>query len=440
MYAETGTLLRTELAALLKMHRIQQPLRGADGTSAELERSGQLIRRYRQSVLTWCTQSAISARPLAFTNLSKQPSNPFLLPARDEPLVSELVRALERTRSASTASLASLTELTTPHPNEMVERWRFAARAAALAEHDTGPDLHGRLSTPESLALLGDVAAVTQALVVLDQRYLSTPGWEPLPGCQRLGWSALACAMDVGLGQPDYSVDQVGWRPRAKTIRGHVRPGILGVLQAEHNVLVRLKVFPNALNLRRVVDSQRLLSPALARLAGPVAPEVADRWITRGETYGLIQKQLRDLGGNLGGGAHAAAEGANAVSRIHRVAGDSVLEPRVISAFQMLFRRIDDRICDVIEEGVRRSAFVQRVTVPRVVDGAHKMVHPVRERFVVVADPTELEVVATARTQLRPPTTPVRESSPGASRAELYAALIHRPPPRRPSRGAPQIG
>lgn len=442
MYAETGALLRTELAALLRIHRVQQvlgDLGDAEGTPADRERNGHLIRRYRQSVLTWCAQSATSARPLAFTNLSRKPSNPFLLGGDDKPLVSELERALEQTRATSTARLPSLDELTTPHPNEMVEHWRNAARAAALAEHDTGPDIHGRLSTPESHALIGDVAAVTQALVVLDQRYRNTPGWEPLPSSQRLGWSALACAMDVGLGQPDYSVDQAGWRPRVKAIRGPARPGILGVLQAEHNVLVRLKPFPSALNLRRVVDSQRLLSPALARLVAPVASEVGDSWVARGETYGLIQKQLRDLGGSLGAGSHAAAEGANAISRLHHVPNDSVLEPRLITAFQMLFNRIDDRICDVIEDGVRRGAFVQRVTVPRVVEDTHKMVHPLRERFVVAADPTELEVITTSRTRLRPRAAPAREARPDPSRAELHAALIHRPPTRHSARATPQL-
>lgn len=438
MYAETGALMRTELAALLRIHRVQQTLSDAEGTPAERERNGHLIRRYRQSVLTWCAQSATSARPLAFTNLSKKPSNPFLLGDDDKPLVSELERALELTRAASPSPLPSLDELTTPHPNQLVEHWRNAARAAALAEHDTGPDIHGRLSTPESHALIGDVAAITQALVVLDQRYGNTPGWEPLSSSQRLGWSALACAMDVGLGQPDYSVDQAGWRPRVKTIRGPARPGILGVLQAEHNLLVRLKPFPHALNLRRVVDSQRLLSPALARLIAPVAPEVADNWVARGETYGLIQKQLRDLGGSLGAGAHAAAEGANAVSRLHHVPHDSVLEPRLISAFQMLFNRIDDRICDVIEKGVRRGAFVQRVTVPRVVNDAHRMVHPVHERFVVVADPGELEVVATSRARLRPAAAINHQPRADTSRAELHAALIHRPPTRHLNR-TPQL-
>jgi hypothetical protein len=78
-----------------------------------------------------------------------------------------------------------------------------------------------------------------------------------------VGWAALATALDVSLGQPDYSVDHTGWRPRTKPILGPAKPGVLGVLQAEHNLLVRVKSLPNAMNLRLIVDSQRLLTSQL---------------------------------------------------------------------------------------------------------------------------------------------------------------------------------
>ena len=108
----------------------------------------------------------------------------------------------------------------------------MAARAAALAEHDTAPDQAVHLTAAQARTIAGDVAAISQALVVLDRRYRNTPEWESLAGCDRLGWAALATALDVSLGQPDYSVDQTGWRPRTKPIRGPAKPGILGVLQA----------------------------------------------------------------------------------------------------------------------------------------------------------------------------------------------------------------
>ena len=285
MYAETGTLMRQELAALLRIHRIQRALEDTEGSSDERQRRGDQIRRYRETVLAWCAESAITARPLAFTNLPKAASNPFRPTAPDEPVVNELIRSIEQTRDATTARLPDLDELTTPQANPVVEHWRQAARAAALAEHDTGPDAHGRFSRPQAQALLGDVAAVVQALVVLDQRYRLTPGWEPLTGVHRLGWAALACALDVGLGPTDYSVDETGWRPLKRLTRGAPRPGLLGVLQAEHDLFIRLRVPPNVTNLRRVVDSQRLVSDRLARIAARTSRDASDRWRARCETY-----------------------------------------------------------------------------------------------------------------------------------------------------------
>ena len=101
----------------------------------------------------------------------------------------------------------------------------------------------------------------------------------------------------------------------------------------------------------------------------------------------------------------------------------------MLGGFQTLFRRVDSRITDILESGVERGAFVERVTVPRLVSGDGRLVHPVRERFVPVARAADLEVIRIAREHLRPPKEPL-VPSPGASRADLHAALIHRPPKR----------
>lgn len=241
MYGETGALLRSELTALLRQHRIQLALGGAGpktpatATAADRAAYGVTIRRYRESVLAWCRAALDAARPLAFSNLPEpRPTNPFASAPHEGTPLMELHRALSLARRASSYPVADLSLLTTPHPNGVVEHWRHAARAAALAEHDfSGPDDVGRLSTAQAQALLGDVAAVVQALVVLDQRYASTPGWERVAGSERLGWTALACALDAGLGQPDYTIDQRGWRPRTKLLLGAPKPGVVGVLQAE---------------------------------------------------------------------------------------------------------------------------------------------------------------------------------------------------------------
>lgn len=424
MYGENGAQMRKELAALLRQHRVMHRLE-AD-SSAERAEVGRQVLRFRQTILVWCTQAIDVARPLAFANVPAKPADPFRASDNHGAAVDELARSLDFARAESTTKAASSIEFTTPSENELIEHWRLAARAAALAEHDTAPDKALHLTAAQGRAVAGDVAAVSQALVVLDRRYRNTPEWESLAGCDRLGWAALATALDVSLGQPDYSVDQTGWRPRTKPIRGPAKPGILGVLQAEHNLLVRLKTFPNAMNLRLIVDSQRLLTTALIPYAQRIDPELAGRWRSRAATYSQIQQELRNIGGRLGNGAAATAEAANAVSRMKALPADTVIEPRMLGGFQTLFRRIDERISDVLETGVERGAFVQRVTVPRLVSGDGRLVHPVRERFVPVARAADLQVIRTAREHLRPPAESA-PASPGTSRADLLAALIHRP-------------
>lgn len=427
MYGENGAAMRRQLAALLRQHRIQLRLGGP--SNPDRDGLGLQIRQYRQCVLIWCSQSMEAASPLIFPNPPTKPANPF---RADRPSVSaagELARALDNAKTQSSTPPASTELLTTPSGNDVVEHWREAARAAALAEHDTGGELAAHMDVPQARALVGDVAAIAQALVVLDQRYRNTPGWEPLSQGARLGWAALAAALDVSLGQPDYSIDTKGWRPKTKPIAGPAKPGVLGVLQAEHNLVVRLKSFPNALNLRLIVDSQRLLSSQLAPFAARVDQRLEKRWQARASTYSLIQQQLRDIGGQLGKGELAAVEGANAVSRLRAVPADATVEPRVLSAFQVLFDRLDRRIADIVEDGVARGAYLQRVALPRLSAGSGELVQPVRERYARVTQVADLEVIRTVRTQLRPNLT-VEPSGPGRTRADLHAALIHRPEQR----------
>ena len=425
MYGENGAQMRTELAALLRQHRVMHRL--AENSPDGRADVGQQILGFRQTLLVWCTQAIGAARPLTFSNVPQKPADPFRATSEHGSAMGELTRALKFARDRATTPAASSWKLATPGANELVEHWRLAARAAALAEHDTAPDQAIHLTAAQGRAIAGDVAAISQALVVLDRRYRNTPDWEPLAGCDRLGWAALATALDVSLGQPDFSVDQTGWRPRTKPIRGPAKPGVLGVLQAEHNLVVRLKSFPNAMNLRLIVDSQRLLTSHLIPYAERVDPELAEQWRIRIATYSRIQRELRNVGGRLGNGAAATYEAASAVSRVAALPSETVIEPRMLGGFHNLFHRLDTRIADILEAGVERGAFVQRVTVPRIVTGDGRLVHTPRERFVPVARATDLEVIRTAREHLRPPVEPVIPS-PGASRVDLHAALIHRPP------------
>ena len=374
MYGENGARMRTELATLLRQHRVMHRL----GTDEPAERAevGRQIQRYRQTLLVWCAQAIGVATPVTFPNVPQKPADPFRATSDHGAAIRELERALNFARIEAATKPASSTELTTPSDNEVVEHWRIAARAAALAEHDTAPDQSIHLTASQGRTIAGDVASITQALVVLDRRYRNTPDWEPLAQCDRLGWAALATALDVSLGQPDFSVDQTGWRPRTKPIRGPAKPGVLGVLQAEHNLLVRLKSFPNAMNLRLIVDSQRLLTRRLVPYAERVDPDLAVRWRTRTATYERIQRELRNVGGRMGNGGAATAEAANAVSRMKALPADTIIEPRMLGGFQTLFQRLDARITDILETGVERGAYVQRVTVPRLMSDEGRLVAP----------------------------------------------------------------
>jgi hypothetical protein len=229
--------------------------------------------------------------------------------------VRELTRALQVARDQATTHAASIQEFTTPSPNHVVEHWRLAARAAALAEHDTAPDQAIHLTAPQARTIAGDIAAISQALVP-DRRYRNTPNWESIAGCDRLGWAALATALDVSLGQPDYSVDQTGWRPRTKPIGRPAKPGVLGVLQAEHNPLVRLESFPDAMNLRLIVDSQRLLSAGLVPYAERIERAMLPHLFSDYRPPADRDAAVGDLGGAVGAallaqaGEHATARAA----------------------------------------------------------------------------------------------------------------------------------
>jgi hypothetical protein len=433
MYGENGARMRAELAALLRQHRIQQrlgwpgaPIDASRQSIAERQATGLQIRRYRHTVLGWCTQAVLAAKPLIFSATLPAPANPFRASHLEGTAVAELARSLHHTTGESSAGPASLQSLTTPSDNPVVEHWRHAARAAALAEHDTNGPEGARLTAAQAQALVGDVAAITQALVVLDQRYTHTPGWEKLSQTGRLGWAALASALDVSLGQPDYSVDQTGWRPRVKTLRGPAKPGIIGALQAEHNLLVHMKAFPSATNLRLIVDSQHQLSRQLVPFAARIDEHVAERWSTRATTYALLQLQLRNIAGQVGKGGLAVVDGATALSRLNALPADTIVEPRVLGAFQRLFDPLDRRIADVIEDGVDKRAYLQRVTLPRLVEGTGALVAPVRERFTPIDRTTDRDLIQTVRGRLvapdgQPAVTPEK------SRAELHAALVHRP-------------
>jgi hypothetical protein len=433
MYGTNGRQLREELTTLLRQHRIQQRLGGQGShtipvttTPEQREVLGERIQRFRYTALAWCLHAVAAANPRAGleTTSSRGPAE-------------ELWVRLTRSINMSDAGMPSLDELAKPQNFAMVEHWRQLARAAVLGEHDF-PGLmdHGLLSHAEAMTVLKDAAEVTRALVVLDKRYDNIPGWVPIRERARLDRAAQVCAAFAGSDEPDHSVDQKGWRPPPATIDGGPLPGIGGVLQAEHNMLVHLAEFPTALNLRRVMDGQRILSHEAARRAPNVAPELIEKWLEREQTYKRMIDETRNVGGLVGNGGPAAAEAANAVGRLRHVHADEITSPEPLRDLDKLFTRTDARVAAIIEQGVAERLYLLSVKVPRIVDGTGQLVSPTRERYVPITSTLQTDLLAITRHQLRPP--PVAPAAqPGAheSRENLGESIEHwpdrRPPPRR---------
>lgn len=433
MYGDNAGQLRAELATLLRQHRIQQRL-GAPRThtvpqsTTTLEQRqafGEQIHRYRNTVLLWCLQAVQAATPRIDLDTTT---------ARSRGPAEELRHRLTRAVDASTAGLPPLVELTTGHEFAMVETWRQAARAAALGEHDFDAGLgYGRLSEAQCMTVIKDATEITRGLVALDRRYANIPGWQALRDQAPLERAAEACSGYAGHGAPDYTVDLRGWHPQVGTIEGPARPGLSGVLQAEHNLLIHLTTFPNARNLRLVIDSQRVLSHEASLRVRGTAPALADKWHLREQTYTALVRETRDLGGNVGSGGLAAAEGANSIRRLRSVGSGDIAEPKPLRHLDRLFARIDARVSDIIEQGTRERLYFLRVHLPRVVDQTPTLIKPVRERYVPISSPVQTDLLDIVGTRLRPPPTPHALPPDAAkSRGELHDAITHRPEQRRP--------
>ena len=86
-------------------------------------------------------------------------------------------------------------------------------------------------------------------------------------------------------------------------------PGISGILQGKHNLLIHLKHIPDAHNMRLILDSQRIVSHEAATRVGTTLPALADKWDTLPETFTALLHQTRNVRGLLGDGGPAAAQG-----------------------------------------------------------------------------------------------------------------------------------
>ncbi|MPZ93898.1 MAG: hypothetical protein GEU96_03075 [Propionibacteriales bacterium] len=334
--------------------------------------------------------------------------------------------------------LPALDELTTEQPFAMVDSWRQVARAATFGEHDFDAGLgYGRISQIQCMTLLKDASEVARGLVGLDRRYANIPGWQSLKDAGWLGRAAEVCSTFAGYDGPDYTIDLRGWQPRRTLVEGPGLPGLTGVVQAQHNLLVHLEEFPDARSLRLVLDSQRIVS----RDATALDPTAAADWARRASTYLRLIHATHDIGGMVGNGSPAAGEAALAACRMERFtravhAGTDTAVPGALRHLARLGREIDERITQVIRQGARERIYFARVPFPRVDKDAAALVKSTRQRYVPMTADVCQELLDLVSNDLRPnaeaPQAPTRAA---ASREELAAALVHRPEPRRTRSG-----
>lgn len=428
-YGDNATAIRQALGTLLRQHRIQQRIGGAGlhtvpvtDTPAERALTGEQIRRYRYGVLLWCHQAVATAGP--------EPSR-ALTDARTRAPAHELRYRLEQALQHDDAGLAPSEQLTIAQPFELVDLWRTAARAAALGEHDFAAVARSaRFDSAQAMALLLDAAETASALVVLDRRYGNIPRWQSLHRGGFLAAASAACTALAARSNLDYSIDILGWRPHASVTGGPAKPGIAGVVQAEHNLLIHLDRLPTALNLKYVIDSQRALSSALAGRIVTTTPAVADSCRARALAYSRVFGLLRNVGGLIGDGGDAAAQGAIAVSRLQHIPPGSSLEDDSLHALAGLFGAVDARVAHAIEHGVRQHLYLMKTRVPEVEDADGNLVEESRIAFRPVTSPVQSDLVAVARAALGQPRRPVtRPSTPSESRRALRQDLVHRPSP-----------
>lgn len=389
-----------------------------------------MIDRYRLAVLGWCEQAITAVTPTQDGGPDRaQPEGP----------VYDLRTRLREVITACGPQESLLDALVERSDFDLVRVWQQAARGAALGEHDLTADVN-RLHLPREQmnTVLKDAAVLTQAIVLLDVRYENIPGWRRLPDRRQLELATDACLRQVADLRLDPDVAQRGWRPTAGLIDGPALPGLAGVNQAQHNMLVDLGRHPNALNLRRVLVAQAKLSEQAARHADVAAPRLAAVFRDRAELYKDLVNAGRDVGGPVGGGGYAVAQAQEAILRLQRIR--PVADEENAKALRQLlspFAKIDARISTTIERGFAEKLYAVPVTLRRLDESQVLGVHAAQQRWVPTVSRDQVPLLGLVREALRPATPATRPAPAGHHSNPLAGAptlgtQMRSPSPRCP--------
>jgi hypothetical protein len=430
-YGENVSDLRSAMIALLNRHRILQPLGGPgihtvpETTSIEERRvMGEQIQRYRSVVLSWCAAAVDSVAPHFMVGIVDGKHN--------QP-VSVLMSRLGETSGAITVGYPAMEELAVQHPNMLVETWRQAAKACVLSEIDLGQSTDRlELDAGGARVVLKDAADFARGIVVLDRRYRNVPGWQHLKSAARLTSAAEVASIFARWSEQDLEVDRQGWQPPPAAVKGPPLPGIAGVVQAQHNLLVDLcGVPPTGMNMRRIFRSQIEVAHEAARHAAHGSPELVETFLEREQTYKQLHVAARNFGGLIGNGGPAAAESANAADRLRNMPMTTSDDAAALHELSRLFAGTDARIAATTENGFEEKLYYVSIKSPTLGDAADG-IRPPAERWVPVTSSAQTDLLPIVRGRLRPPTaTTSRHEESVAGRSDYEMTLAQQPGVRR---------
>ena len=302
----------------------------------------------------------------------------------------ELHHRLTVAVASSTVGPPSLDELTSEQRFPMVETWRRAARVASLGEHGFGAGVeYAQLSDEQCRIVLKDSAEITRGLVGLDRRYELIPGWKRLKDQGRLSRAAEVCALSCGNAEQDYSVDLRGRRPTTAKIGGPLPSGFAEILQGEYNLLVYLEQFPNAHNLRLILDSQRIVSHEATTRIGTTLPALADKMERTGrDRQHALARDTQRTRVTWRWRARCRPRGALVAARAQRLdVGDDLDGGRAAPRLDQLFDRVDARLSEVIEHGISERLYFLRMKLPRVTNESVGLANAQRARYAPINSP-----------------------------------------------------
>lgn len=400
MYGENTRIIREQLAILLRQHRIQHRIGGpgiptlpTTSTPAERRLIGLQLGRYRHAVLVWTLEAVRAVDP--------RPHIPLTDRGDRSPATELQARLTEAVRASGPRP--SIEELSDPQRYPMLSAWQIAARAATLGEHDFGATISFSALNPDQVrTVLKDAAAIANALLVLDHRYATTPGWRPLTNRGKLAEAAARCVALADASGTDSTVDSRGWRPKPHLIDGPLSPGLEGVLQAHHNLLVSFDSIPNAHDLRRIVTFQLAASRTIAELAETSQLNLTRPARRREQTYERLQQRLRDIYGQAGHGAQAVSRAYIAAESTNQLTREDLLAAAPASdGLATLFKQLDERVGRIIELGARERLYFERVPLPEVELRKGGLIKSQATTYEPIRSSTTAGLVAFARNELR---------------------------------------